>query len=207
MSTLAIDSTVLAALIGAGALVVGKLIAMVGAVAGAAVGSVVTTFLNMRVAVTTAREVASVQQEKHIQNRAWELQRAGYSVVLAKLGEVSMYADEVHVGHNGPDAPPHGYDPGERCREYRRKMRDAWTECKSEFGKNQLVLSEGFIHAFRKVEGSLLEIDLTEDPEWDKAGSVAKCFREEHSVLKSLALQELGLKSDEEGAATEPART
>ena len=202
MSTLAIDGTVLAALIGAVAVVFGAMMAVAGAVAG----SLVTTFLNMKVAVTTAREVASVQQEKHRESREWELRRVGYSVVLARLGDASEYAARLDNGYNGPGADPEGFDISDRGREHTGKMWDAWAECESEFRKNRLTCSEAFASNFREIADSLEEIYLISDPPPDEAASVAKCFEKAHSVLLSMALEELDLKSEKEGLASKPAR-
>ena len=85
MSTLAIDPTVLGALIGVAAVVI---------------GAIVTTLLGGKVAVTTAREMAKIQKKDHRDSRFWELRREGYGVVLYNLCEASKYADWLDNGYN-----------------------------------------------------------------------------------------------------------
>ena len=85
-------------------------------------------------------------------------------------------------------------------------MWDAWAECRSEFGKNRLTCSEAFASRFGEMHDSLLEIDLLADDPPGTASSVAKCFETAHSVLLSMALEELDLKPEKEGLATQPAR-
>ena len=164
-------------------------ITVLGTLFGVALGA----YLNKKSVVSAARE-----------GRVWELRRLGYSVVV--VGEALEHAVWLEDGYTGNGADPHGFDTSDRCRELSRKMWGAWAECRSEFGKNRLTCSEAFASRFGEIHVSLLEIDLLTDDPPGTASSVAKCFEKAHSVLLSMALEELDLQSGEEGLATKPAR-
>ena len=180
MSTLAIDATVLGALIG---------------VVGVVIGAIVTTWLGGKVATSTAREMAKIQKKDHRESRVWELQRAGYSVVLHQLDQVSESAYQIDEGYqNTPSGPAMLDHSGPWA-----SGKTAWAECKSEFAKNQLFFSKAFIHAFQTLESSLEQIEWMEVAPPRIAAGQAEAFSKAYSDLRHTALKDLGL--NEEGTA------
>lgn len=188
---LAIDSNVLAALI--------------GGVAVVAVG-ILTTLLNKKVVVATAREAARLSQRNAIDNQVWKLRREGYSVVVAKLGEASKHASSLEDGFCGPGGSPEQFFDSERYTKLRGKMWDAWADCRSEFDKNRLTCSELFAERFRQIHESLSDGELRHFHPSDLAREEAACFRNAHSDLLAMAIAELGLKREDETGAPREAR-
>ena len=162
-----------------------------------------TAFATWKVAVWSTREAGRVEKQKEIDIRRWDLQRIGYSVVLEKLGEASKYAEWLDDGYNGLMAGSYRFQGSERSQEYNTKMWDAWAECKSEFGKNQLVFSTPFTTAFGECKSSLPhEYESLNDLEEELAARHAKCFGTAHAALLRIALDEFGLNSEQEQAPT-----
>ncbi|MYE06160.1 MAG: hypothetical protein F4Y04_02885 [Chloroflexi bacterium] len=191
MSTLAVDSTVLAALIGAGGAVVVGIVGIVG------------ILVSSKRAVAAARETAALNQQHEIANQVWNLRRLGYSVVVAKLGEASMHATSLDDGFQSPGMSPEHFWDSDRYTKLSAEMWNAWADCRSEFEKNRLTCSDGFAERFRQIHESLSDVELTRFDPLGRAIEVAACFRRAHSDLLSMAVAELGLKPEAEAGATE----
>ena len=186
MSTLAIDPTVLGALIGVAAVVI---------------GAIVTTLLGGKVAVTAAREIASIEKTEHLQSRTWELRQEGYGILLYNLGEASKYADRLDDGYNSPDGHPHSFHASRQREEYESRFSKAWAECQSVFAKSHLIFSKPFINAFRRLRSSLPdEIEVASPLEL--AAREAKCFRDGQAELLGIAQAEVGFTETEDAQGT-----
>ena len=187
MSTLAIDATVLGALIG---------------VVGVVIGAIVTTWLGGKVALSAAREGAQIQKKDHRDSRFWELRREGYGVVLYKLGEASKYADWLDNGYNnGHGGGAHVFHASKRREEYEEKTSKAWAECQSVFAKSHLIFSKPFITAFRRLRSSFPdEIEVASPLEL--AAREAKCFRDGQAELLGIAQAEVGFTETEDAQGT-----
>lgn len=94
----------------------------------------------------------------------------------------------------GDYSPSAAFSAGDKwTTHHREKSWAIWRECKSEFGKNRLVFSRRFVSAFRELEESLTRIEIDEAVPLEEVAREAKCLREAHSQLLTIALAELDL--------------
>ena len=162
---------------------------------------VVGALLHWGFTVRAKRDEARVEKAKDIELRIWDLQRVGYSVVLAKLGETSKHAASRDDGFHYPGANPYLFFDSDRYKKLSQKMWAAWADCRSEFEKNRLICSEAFAKRFAEIHQSLTEVDLTGFSPPEEATEEAACFRKAHADLLTIAVAELGLKPEERAGA------
>ena len=91
---------------------------------------IVGHLLNSKTAISVARETAKIKRQNKIDRRVWDLRRVGYSVVLAKLGVVSDYADWRDDGFHGPLANPQAFFQSDACRTYNERMGATCAKCR-----------------------------------------------------------------------------
>ena len=118
----------------------GVLVALIG-VAGILGGTFLGALLNRKTATSTTLMMANIERQRHLNRRIWDTRKESYSLILLKLTEAKKYADYMDDGYSsGGEIHPEEYHASEECRTHQQNKWEAWSECKSEYDKNHLVL-------------------------------------------------------------------
>ena len=167
----------------------GVLVALIS-VAGILGGTYLGALLNRRTATYTALMMAKVESQRHLDRRLWDARKESYSLILLKLMEARKYADYMDDGYsNDGEIHPEVYHVSEEREKHQQNNWAAWSDCKSEFDKNHLVLSADFVTAFQELVDDLATISEHDMLPYI-APKKAEYFRNAHSRLLKLAKDE-----------------
>lgn len=167
----------------------GVLVALIG-VAGILGGTFLVALLNRKTATSTTLMMAKIESQRYLDRRIWDTRKESYSLILLKLTEARKYADYMNDGYSSDgEIHPEAYHASEDRKKHQQHKWTAWSECKSEFDKNHLVLSADFVTAFQELVDDLATIS-EHDMLPDIALRQAEYFRKAHSRLLRLAKDE-----------------
>ncbi|MEO1200587.1 MAG: hypothetical protein AAFX39_15370 [Pseudomonadota bacterium] len=150
------ESSVLAALIGFAGVVL--------TIAGTLGGTYLGTRLNRRSALSTAVELAKVEQRRYAEDRLWDNRRGSYTAIVAGLRSTLRLVALVNEGYNGRYEHPEEYHRSERALKQTRDFWKQWHKTKTEYEGSFLLLSDEIVSRFEQLEDELLLIDDEDAP-------------------------------------------
>ena len=174
----------------------GVLVALIS-VAGILGGTYLGALLNRKTTTSTALMMAKIESQRHLDRRLWDTRKESYSLILLKLTEARKYADYMDDGYSSDgELHPEVYHASEEREKHQRRNWAAWSECKSEFDKNHLVLSADFVIAFQELVDDLATISEHDMLPYI-APRQAEYFRNAHTRLLQLAKDEFASSRSE----------
>lgn len=150
------DSTVAAALIGVGGVVL--------TIAGTLGGTYLGTVLNHASAVKTARELQDLERHKYTQDRLWDARKEAYSAIIAGLRKTEKASRLVDEGFNSGEADPEEYFHSDVSTKQIHILWSHWQETQTEYDNARLLVSDEFIAAFEKLHVELDALDEDDIP-------------------------------------------
>lgn len=145
------DSTVIAALIGAGGVVV--------TIAGTLGGTILGARLNQAGALKTARDMQEIERHKYTQDRLWDARKEAYTAIIAQLRATAKAAEKIHHRFNDDDADAEGYFQSAQYGPDTHILWETWRGTIAEYEKARLLLSDDFVAGFEQVQTNLDAVD------------------------------------------------
>jgi hypothetical protein len=145
------DSTVWAAIIGTGGVIV--------TVAGTLAGTVIGSRLNQSSALKTARDMLQIDRHKYTQDRLWDVRKEAYTSIIAGLRATAKAANVVNDGFHDGYMDPEEYYQSDAFGHASRDLWDKWRATKDEYERARLLLSDAFVEGFEQIEARLDAVD------------------------------------------------
>jgi hypothetical protein len=169
-----LDSTVIAAVIGVG----GVVLTIVGTLGGTYLGSA----LNRRSALRTAVDLAALEQQRYAQDRLWDARRESYTSIIAGLRAADKLAKAVDEGYNSGEIHPEEYHASGGSTKQINELWTRWRETRAEFEDARLLLSDTFVERFERIQTDLDGIDEDDIP----PTVYARCAEILHEAIPAL---------------------
>lgn len=176
------DNTVVAALIGAG----GVVLTIAGTLGGTWLGSA----LNRRTALRTATELAEVDRRRYAEDRLWDARKDSYTSIVAGLRASAKLARIVDEGYNSGEMDPEEYHASEGSTKQIGALWERWRGTVAEFENSRLLLSDEFVERFEQIEADLGAVDQDDTPP-DVYGQCETILREALPSLLAIAKAEI----------------
>jgi hypothetical protein len=152
--------------------------------AGAVIGGGITS--------TATVLIARNERQKFRRERAWDLRREAYTIIIGSLDRASAITKHIDDEY-GED--PHGWHASENNHKAQAQMIEFFHTAREAFHANRLVLSKAFVAKYEEMNCGLEEADNPNLVPPEAAELAASVMQRIVPEMEEVAIRELGLDS------------